>query len=109
MELQLERIMNEQGRTQKWLSEQLGTTPQYAGQIVRGGSGATLAQYERIANILGIKLWQVFAPKEDYVLAEEHKKIVAQLLEQKKLNDRPDLIVVNRETGETKNYSLLEK
>ena len=49
MELQLKRIMREQGRTNQWLADQMGTSSQYAGQVAKGTSGATLTQYERIA------------------------------------------------------------
>lgn len=52
MELQLKRVMREQGRTNQWLADQMGTSSQYAGQVAKGTSGATLTQYERIAEIL---------------------------------------------------------
>ena len=52
MELQLKRIMREQGRTNQWLADQMGISSQYAGQVAKGTSGATLTQYERIAEIL---------------------------------------------------------
>lgn len=52
MELQLKRIMREQGRTNQWLADQMGISSQYAGQVAKGTSGTTLTQYERIAEIL---------------------------------------------------------
>lgn len=107
MELQLKRIMQEQGRTQQWLGEQLGTTAQYAGQIVRGNAGATMAQYERIADALGVKLWQLFAPKDDYILSDDHARIVEDLTKKRALDNRPDLILVDRNTGKTSNYALI--
>lgn len=36
MELQLKRIMREQGRTNQWLADQMGTSSQYAGQVAKG-------------------------------------------------------------------------
>ena len=74
MELQIKNIMQQQGRTNQWLADQLGTSAQYAGQVAKGSNGATLAQYERIADALGVKLWQLFAPVEDYVLREDHDR-----------------------------------
>jgi transcriptional regulator with XRE-family HTH domain len=106
MELQLKRIMREQGRTHQWLGDQLGTSAQYVGQLVTGKAGATLTQYERIATILGVKLWQLFAPQEEYVTREEHDRIVGEILKEQEMSDRPDLIVIDRETGETRNYQL---
>jgi len=107
MELQLKRIMQQQGRTHQWLGDQLGSSAQYAGQLVRGEAGATLAQYERIANILGVKLWQLFAPADEYVTREEHDRQVAELTAARRLADRPDMILVDRHTGRTRRYALL--
>ena len=107
MELQLKRIMQQQGRTQQWLGDQLESSAQYAGQLVRGEAGATLAQYERIANILGVKLWQLFAPTDEYVTREEHDRQVAELTAARRLADRPDMILVDRHTGRTRRYALL--
>jgi transcriptional regulator with XRE-family HTH domain len=107
MELQLKRIMREQGRTHQWLGDQLGTSAQYVGQLVTGKAGATLTQYERIATILGVKLWQLFAPQKEYVTREEHDRIVAELTAARRLADRPDLITVDRHTGRTRRYALL--
>lgn len=100
--------MQEKGISTVQLAEKMGTSPQYAGQIANGKNGATMAQYERIADILGVKVWQLFAPKEEYFTSEEYNEKVAELTAEKKLRDRPDLIVIDRETGETKNYSLME-
>lgn len=100
--------MREQGRTHQWLGDQLGTSAQYVGQLVTGKAGATLTQYERIATILGVKLWQLFAPQEEYVTREEHDRIVGEILKERDLKDRPDLIVIDRETGETRNLPAPE-
>ena len=108
MELQIKRIMDEKGLSSGWLAEQLGTSTQYVYQLISGKNGATLAQYERIAELLGVHLWQVIAPADEYVTTEEHQRIVAELTKEKQLRDRPDLIVVDRKTGETRNYQLQE-
>jgi transcriptional regulator with XRE-family HTH domain len=87
--------MQEQGRTNQWLADQMGTSSQYAGQVAKGTNGATLTQYERIAEILGVKLWQLFASQEEYVTREEHDCIVAELTAARRLADRPDLITID--------------
>lgn len=98
--------MQEKGMSNIQLAEKMGTSAQYIGQIANGRNGATMAQYERIAEILGVKVWQLFAPKSEYLTIEEHEQQTAELREAKRLADRPDLIVIDRETGETKNYYL---
>lgn len=109
MELQIKNIMQQQGRTNQWLADQLGTSAQYAGQVAKGSNGATLAQYERIADALGVKLWQLFAPTEDYVLREEHDRQMQEAMKERELRERPDLIVVDRKTGKTQGYVMVEQ
>ena len=109
MELQIKHFMQQQGRTNQWLGEQLGTSAQYAGQVAKGSNGATLAQYERIAAALGVKLWQLFAPEEDYVLREEYDRAVSEALHEREMRERPDLIVVDRKTGKTQGYVMMEQ
>jgi len=106
MELQIKRILQEQGHNNIWLAEQLNTSPQYVGQVAKGTAGATMAQYERIAEVLNVKLWQLFAPQEDYVLREEHDRMMTEAEKQRELRDRPDLILIDRETGKSQNYVL---
>ena len=43
MELQIKRILQEQGHNNIWLAEQLNTSPQYVGQVAKGTAGATMA------------------------------------------------------------------
>ena len=109
MELQIKHFMQQQGRTNQWLGEQLGTSAQYAGQVAKGSNGATLAQYERIAQALGVKLWQLFAPQSEYVLREDHDRQMQEALRERELRERPDLIMVDRKTGKTQGYVMMEQ
>ena len=70
MELQIKRIQREKGVNNLVLAERLGITPQYAGAMASGKVGASLDKYEKIAEALGVHLWQLFAPKEEYTLTE---------------------------------------
>jgi len=77
--------------------------------VAKGSNGATLTQYERIADALGVKLWQLFAPAEDYVLRKEHDRQMQEALKERELRERPDLIVVDRKTGKTQGYVMVQQ
>ena len=71
MELQIKRIQEEKKISNLELAEMMGVSPQYVGQLAKGTVGATIEKYEQVANLLGVKLWQLFAPKEEYILTEK--------------------------------------
>lgn len=108
MELQIKRIQEEKGINNLMLAERMGVTPQYVGQVAKGSVGASIDKYEQIAEILGVKLWQLFAPKNEYKLTEEVETASQNQNSSHDYQDeKPDLIVIDRSTGRTQNYRLL--
>jgi len=65
MESKLKEIMKEQGRTQNWLSEQVGVNKATISMIINKKSLPTLPVAHRIAKTLGVKI-------EDIWYEEEH-------------------------------------
>ena len=70
MELQIKHIKQEKGINNIELAEKLGISSQYAGTMPNCKVGASLDKYEEIANVLGVKVWLLFALKEEYILVE---------------------------------------
>ena len=64
MELQVKDILKEQGITQKILAEKVGMSVQQLNNTISGRNPGSVATYERIAEALGVDLWQLFAPKQ---------------------------------------------
>ncbi len=110
MELQIKRILNERHLTNRVLARKLGVSEQYIGTIVNGKAGASFDKYEKIADMLGVKLWQLFADPSEYTLTDGKtpaKQPPLNFSQQIQADITPDLITVDRQTGETRRYMLL--
>ncbi len=113
MELQIKRIQQERGITNLQLAAKLGVSAQYAGALANGRVGASLDKYEAIAEALNVKLWQLFADPSEYVLPSQipatpiinQEQTTTTIQQQEEV--KPDLIMVDRETGETRRYQEL--
>lgn len=73
MELQIRRLIQEQGTSIKEIAEKLGVTIQYISNTARGG-GASVKFYERIADAIGVPLWRLFCPEEDDPVTQSKKR-----------------------------------
>jgi putative transcriptional regulator len=60
MENRLKEIMKEQGRTQNWLSEQVGVNKATISLLINKKSIPTLPVAYRIAKILGVKIEDIW-------------------------------------------------
>lgn len=113
MDLQIKRIQKEKGINNLQLADLLGVSGQYAGALANGKVRGSIDKYEEIANALGVKLWQLFAPLDEYVIPdgkieETNENIKVQLTDSEKGQDSiPDIIIVDVNTGVTKKYKLL--
>lgn len=87
MELQLKRILQEKGIDGKQLADKMGVSKQYISNVVNN-RGASIKMYEKIADILGVPLWRLFAPPSE--------------------NGEPDLTLIDHATGETRQYKLIQ-
>ena len=136
MELQIKSIQKEKGITNLMLAERLGVTPQYAGAMANGKVGASIDKYEKIAEALGVRLWQLFAPQDEYILRNGQEDATdspaatetpsAQGLpfcndgsttdtespqeapKESTADRKPDLILIDRETGEPTRYVRMD-
>ena len=61
MELQLKRIMREKGIDGKQLGDMMGVSKQHICNVVNGRA-ASIRMYEKMADLLGVPLWALFAP-----------------------------------------------
>lgn len=63
MELRIKEILKERNITQQQLADMLGITRSAITQQLSGKP--SLATLERIAEALGVEMWELFASKED--------------------------------------------
>lgn len=63
MELRIKEILKERNITQQQLADMLGITRSAITQQLAGKP--SLATLERIAEALGVEMWELFASKED--------------------------------------------
>ncbi len=108
MELQIKRIQKEKGINNLELAKRLGVSSQYAGALANGKVGASIDKYEAVAEALGVKLWQLFAPLADYMpAAQPAAKPITENNQEAQPTDGPDMILVDRATGATHRYKLM--
>lgn len=91
MELQLKRIMREKGTDGKKLADQLGVSKQFICNVANG-RGASIRMYEKLADLLCVPLWALFAPPT----VKEAQ------------NETPDLTMTYPATGETCYYKRIQ-
>lgn len=65
LECKLSYILLEQGRTQKWLADQVGVSMSTISQIKKGKQLPTLPVALRIAKVLGKKVEDIWMEGED--------------------------------------------
>lgn len=61
---QIKAILKEKGITINELADKLGVSRVTLSSQINGK--ANLASYEKIASALGVSLWELFAPKEEF-------------------------------------------
>ena len=91
MELQLKRIMREKGTDGKKLADQLGVSKQFICNVANG-RGASIRMYEKLADLLGVPLWALFAPPT----VKETQNVT------------PDLTMTDPATGETRYHKRIQ-
>lgn len=114
--LQIKRILLEKGLTVRELASRLGLSDQYIGQIVNGRVGASVDKYETIANALGVKMWQLFADPSEYKLIDQTEEKPNEDIQSGDLfqaattqqEEKPDMILIDRASGKTTKYVLME-
>lgn len=85
MSLRINEILQEKGKTQKWLSQQLDITEPGVNLIINERVNVPLRRLEQIANILDVSILELFEDYKNmqhkgnniYELLEEFKKIQA--------------------------------
>lgn len=63
----IKEIMREQGFTAKALSDKIDKSPQYVSNVLNGNQGATFEVLELFSNALGVKMWELFASRDEIV------------------------------------------
>ena len=58
---QVRRLRREKRRSQEWLAEESDLSERSVGQMERGQSTISIGTMKRVANALGMKVWQFFA------------------------------------------------
>lgn len=77
MDLAIRDYLKEKGMTQRTLASSLGVTEQTIGNITSGRVAPSLDTLEKIAEVLGVEIWQLFKQQEtekedvnDYVVSQ---------------------------------------
>lgn len=78
MELQIKRLIEEQGTSIKEVADKMGISLQYASNTFRGSQNASIKFYERIADTLGVPLWRLFCPEEDDPVTQAKNKSITE-------------------------------
>lgn len=79
MSLRINEVLKEKGKTQKWLAEQLDITEPGVNLIIKERVNVPLRRLEQIAEILDVKLLELFDDYKDTIrLAEDYKNVVEQ-------------------------------
>ena len=66
-------FLDDNNRSQQWLADQMGVTKQYISQVLKGRVNPSLKWIERLQDVLGIKLIDVFSddscrlPSKEYI------------------------------------------
>ena len=61
VELRIKEILKERDMTVKSLADSMGKTPQYVGNVINGGKGASLNKLQEIADALEVPVSSLFA------------------------------------------------
>ncbi|MEO9477124.1 MAG: helix-turn-helix transcriptional regulator [Cyclobacteriaceae bacterium] len=56
------------GKSKKWLAEQLGCSPQYVGKMLKGKENLTLQTITKLEHVLGINLITLATPTQEFKL-----------------------------------------
>ena len=59
--------LEDHGKTQRWLSEQLGVSPQQVNKIVKGRQNLSWGKLKEIEDVLGIKLVGIIGESESNI------------------------------------------
>lgn len=87
MDYRIKEILKEKGISQKDLAEKLGISPPSLSQSLNGN--ATINLLEKIADALGVPLFELFAERETGVITCPHcgKKILVEAKQAQSAND----------------------
>lgn len=120
--MKVREIIRKYGHTLDTVAEKMGTSTSNISQIAKGNP--TVQKLREIAAVLGCPVWEFFIDEMDMedvkrlmglaqsaqdTAQEQASEAVAELPFGADSDKRPDLIVIDRESGKTFNYVLQEK